>query len=316
MKRFRQTRKSLRRPATLAGVLCAGFAAVAFAQSGEPVGLLLEAGPGSTIVRQESSAPAPAAVGDMLFAGDRLLAGDGPVSYLYCPARSSQTLAPHSEALFAAGQVQVEKGRIASQKPVAVCFLPRHVALSTASQQKVGALVMRGAPLPLKLVSPLGGPVLESPPRFVWQPVERADSYDIQVSNADRQVLWKIRHKGAEIQYPSYAPPLMAPSTYSWKVTAFEGDKPLASTESKFDLITIAERREIRRQLAEIGAAGAGPASLVARAAVLEQAHLTAAALDEYQAAAQLWKDVPWLSAKIAELEQALQDAQHGVPPE
>ncbi|HYM09330.1 MAG TPA: hypothetical protein VEU62_01285, partial [Bryobacterales bacterium] len=249
MERLQQTGKRFRARAVLAGVLCAGSAATASAQSGEPVGLLLAAGPDSKIVRQEASAPAPAAVGEMLFAGDRLLAGDGSMSYLYCPGRSSQTLAPHSEALFASGQVQVEKGKIASQKAVAVCFLPRNVALSTASRQKVGALVMRGAPLPLKLVSPVGAPVLEASPRFVWQPVERADSYDIQVTNADNQVLWKIRHKGTEIRYPSYAPPLMAPSTYSWKVTAFEGDKPLAATESKFDLITIAERQQIRRQL-------------------------------------------------------------------
>jgi hypothetical protein len=300
----------------LAGALCAGLAVPLAAQSGEPVGLLLAAGSNSKIIRHEAGTPGPASVGEMLFAGDRLLTGSSPASYLYCPARSSQTLAPNSEAVFASGQVQVAKGKITSQKEVAVCFLPRTVALNTASQQKVGALVMRGVPLPLKLISPVGSPVLDAPPRFFWQPVARADSYEIQVSNSENQLLWKIRHKGTEIQYPAYAPPLMAPSTYSWKVTAFEGDRALAATESKFELLTIAEARKIRQELAETNAASSEPALLVARAAVLEQAKLTAEALLTYEAAAKVWKDAPWLQAKVNELELTLQSAQHNVAPE
>ena len=66
---------------------------------------------------------------------------------------------------------------------------------------------------------------------------------------------------------------------------------------------------DVRAELAAIGS-GSEPASVVARAAVLEKAGLSANALVEYRAAATLWPDAVWVKGKIFELqEQIAEDA-------
>ncbi len=285
------------------------------AQTAEgPVGLLTAAGPQSKIIRRDSSKPVPARVGEMLFAGDRLLAGTEPVSYLFCPSRSLQTLDRQAEALFQPAEVKVPKGKIVSQKQVGSCLLPQKVQLSLASQQKVGALVMRG--VELKLLSPVGGPALETQPKFAWQPqpAKEASSYEIEVANSEGRVLWKTRLSGTEAQYPPHAPPLIGPATYSWKVTALADGKATAATESTFQLLTTAERLKMRQDLERVSGEmkqdPSNPALRVERAAMLEQAKLAPAALEEYRALAATWKDTVWLQAKVADLEQALASAQ------
>ena len=281
-----------------------------------PVGLLIGVGPDARIVRRDSPKPVPARIGEMLFAGDRLLAGKDQASYLYCPSRSMQTLDRQGEALFQSGEVKVQKGKIASQKQVAVCTLPRAVQLSAASQQQVGALVLREVP-GLKLLAPVGSPVLETPPKFAWQALKDAESYEIQVANSEQVVLWKTRLPGTEIPYPPYAPPLIVPATYSWRVTAIAGGKPIAATESTFQLLATAERQSVRQQLADIAGAmeqdPSNPAARLARAAVLERAGLLSHAVAEYRALAADWKDAAWLELKLSELDRAIQAAQRSL---
>ncbi len=283
----------------------------------EPVGLLLAAGPQARILRRNSKAPVPAQAGEILFAGDRLRAGNGPVSYLYCPGRSSQTLDAQSEAVFQAAEVKVQKGKIVSQQEMAMCFLPQAVQLGVASQQHAGVQVVRGAP-PLRLIFPVGGPALDMPPTFAWQPLESADSYQVQVTNAARTVLWTTTLAETEIRYPGHAPPLVAPSTYRWKVTALAGGKPVAATESQFQVRRAAESRQILQDLTEIQAAleqdPSNPAWRLAKAARLERASLLPEALGEYQALKPVWKDAEWLKAKLFRLEQDLLAAQRNVP--
>ncbi len=288
------------------------------AQTAEgPVGLLTAAGPQAKLLRRDSNKPVPARVGEMLFAGDRLLAGTDPVAYLFCPSRSLQTLDRQAEALFQPTEVKVQKGKILAQKEVGSCLLPQKVRLSVASEQKVGALVMRG--IALKLLSPVGSSVLEAPPRFAWQAAKEASAYEIEVANSEGRVLWKTHVSGTEAQYPPHAPPLIGPAIYSWKVTALGGGKATAATESSFQLVTTAERLRIRQDLTRVsgqmGQDPSNPALRLVKAATLEQGNLTPAALEEYRALAATWKDAVWLQAKVADLERMLESAQRNAMP-
>lgn len=283
-----------------------------------PVGLLVSAGADARIARRASPPPVAAHAGDILFAGDRLLAGKQPVSYLFCPARSFETLEANGEALFQSAEIKIQKGKIASRKEVSVCTLPQTVALSVASRQQVGALVMRGERPELELVSPVGGPLLDTPPKFAWQPMKGADSYEIEVANAARTPLWKTQLAGTESRYPPHAPPLLAPGMYYWRVTARAAGKPLAATETSFQLLATADRVKIRQELAALSDAltqnPSDPALRLAKAAALERANLIAPALDDYRALAAEWKDAAWLAPKITQLEQAIYSAQRSVP--
>ena len=109
----------------------------------EPVGLMLAPG-GAKLLRAGTETPLAAKPGDVLFAGDALRTEAGPASFLYCPGKTSQSLAPSGEALLDAKQIKVKTGKLADQKPVASCFLPQMVRVATASQQHYGVSMTRG----------------------------------------------------------------------------------------------------------------------------------------------------------------------------
>jgi len=279
----------------------------------EPVGLLMTVGPTTKVIRPGSGSAASARVGDLLFAGDRLRTTTDPASFLFCPSRWEQTLHSQSEVLLLSDQVKIESGKMSSQKQVAVCFLPQAVRLARASQQHFGGLVMREVVPTVQLLSPLGGAVLEARPKFVWESVERADSYRIEVSDPGRRILWSTRLPGTAAQYPASAPPLTDASTYSWKVIASTGTRPISASESSFRVLPAAERAALEQGLAEISAAMAqDPSNLslqVARATRLERANLLSPALQQYQSLAAVWRDAAWLKAKVFQLQEALRAA-------
>ncbi len=283
----------------------------------EPVGLVIAAGADAQIVRRGSTAPVRASIGEILFAGDRLAAGAGPASFLYCPARLIETIDPQSEALFEITDLKLQRGKVASKKPVATCLLPRAVDLSPASRQRVGGLTMRDVPPDLELLTPLGDVILDAPLKFGWRSREGADSYQIEVANAQRTPVWNTRLEGTQIEYPAWAPPLLSPATYYWKVTALAAGKPIAATQSTFQLPTTAERQQIRQQLASIlkvlAEDPSNPALQLAKAAEFERAGRRARALDEYRTLAEAWKDASWLQEKVRELQSARLAAQLNV---
>jgi len=301
---------------TLRASLLIGLALVGQTTTQEPVGLLLGTGPDAEIVRRSAKTPLPARAGEMLFAGDRLRTGSAPASFLYCPGRASQTLGAGSEALLDAAEVKIERGKQVSRQPAGVCLLPPVVELGVASRQHAGGLVLRDVPpaASLKLVSPVGSPILDTPPKFVWAAKPEADTYLIEVANATRVVIWRTELGQTEIQYPGHAPPLVAPSFYYWRVTASAAGKPIAATESAFTVLRPAERSQLRQQLAETQSAldkdPANPALRLAKATRLERAGLLSQAVEDYQALPPAWKDHAWLKEKLAQLEQALRAAQ------
>jgi tetratricopeptide (TPR) repeat protein len=113
----------------------------------EPVGLILTAA-GGKVLRANTETPLAARSGDILFAGDSLQAIGSPANFLYCPAKSSQTLDSGGEVLLDAKQLKVKTGKLDAPKPVGACFLPQVVRVSVASQQHYGVSMTRGLAQP------------------------------------------------------------------------------------------------------------------------------------------------------------------------
>lgn len=88
------------------------FSLAAFAdQAEQPVGLLLNAG-GSKLVRFNSETPLAARPGDLLFSGDVLKTEASPASFLFCPAKAMETLAPSGEVRLDAKEPKVKSGKL------------------------------------------------------------------------------------------------------------------------------------------------------------------------------------------------------------
>ena len=123
-------------------ILCC---AAAFAQpkKEEPVGLVLSPG-GAKLLRAGVETPLNAKAGDILFAGDGMKTETAPASFLYCPSKTSQSLAPAGDLLFAASAMKVRAGKLVDSKPIASCFLPQVVRVAVASQQHYGVSMTRG----------------------------------------------------------------------------------------------------------------------------------------------------------------------------
>src|SRR5882757_33308 len=129
--------------AALATVLCLQGAEM----REEPVGLVLSAA-GGKVLRANTETPLAARAGDILFSGDSLRAVEGPASFLFCPGKTSQTLAAGGEVLLDAKQLRLKAGKLDAPKPVNACFLPQLVRVAVASQQHYVVSMTRGLAKP------------------------------------------------------------------------------------------------------------------------------------------------------------------------
>jgi tetratricopeptide (TPR) repeat protein len=121
----------------------------------DPVGLVLLPG-GAKLIRAGVETPLAAKAGDILFSGDAMKTEAAQASFLYCPSKSSQGLAPAGDVLFGPSQIKVRAGKLVDPKPIASCFLPKVVRVAVASQQHYGVSMTRGLkdPNEPKLVPP------------------------------------------------------------------------------------------------------------------------------------------------------------------
>lgn len=113
----------------------------------QPVGLVLTA-TAAKLLRAKSETPLTARTGDILFAGDSLHTESAPATFLFCPAKSSESLASNAEVTFEAAKLKIKSGKITESKPIASCFLPQLVRVSIASQQHYGVSMTRGLAKP------------------------------------------------------------------------------------------------------------------------------------------------------------------------
>ena len=275
-----------------------------------PLGVLLASGPEARLERPGQRKAAPLRPGDLLYDGDRLRAGGSPMTYLYCPARLSQTVDAASELTLQAASVVFEKGKVTVQKSVHACLLPRVARLSPAGQQRLGGLTMREVTGPVLLIGPAGGAVLAERPRFTWERAEGADSYQLALAGPDRVVFWKTTVKGIEVQYPADAPALPEGDRCIWRVTALVAGVRLGAAEAEFETLSAAERQRIVRDLVPDSE---GPAAMLTRAAQLERARLVSDAAAEYRRLEGSWPDAAWIKTKLRQLQDRIRSAQKAV---
>jgi tetratricopeptide (TPR) repeat protein len=112
----------------------------------EPVGLVLSA-TGSKLLRADTETPLEARPGDLLFSGDSLRTESGPASFLFCPAKTLDTLMPSGEVRLDAKGTKVKSGKI-SETPARACTLPQTLRVAAASQQHYGVSMTRGVSTP------------------------------------------------------------------------------------------------------------------------------------------------------------------------
>ena len=115
-----------------------------------PVGLVLVPGNGS-IIPAHSQTPLSAKAGEILFEGDILRSGASAATFLFCPAKSSETLAPAGEVSFQNEKLSIRKGNISEKRTIPSCFLPSVVHLANASEQHYGTALVRGLDKPVDL---------------------------------------------------------------------------------------------------------------------------------------------------------------------
>src|SRR5579864_4519262 len=111
-------------------------------QREEPVGLILSPG-GGKLLRANTETPLDARSGDLLFSGDGLRTASGPASFLFCPAKTLDTLSASGEVRFEANAPKVKSGKI-SEAPARACALPQTLRVAVASQQHYGVAMTRG----------------------------------------------------------------------------------------------------------------------------------------------------------------------------
>ena len=112
----------------------------------EPVGLVLSA-TGSKLLRANTETPLDARAGDLLFTGDGIRTANAPASFLFCPAKTLDTLTASGEVHFEAKAPKVKTGKVTEQ-PARACTLPQVLRIADASQQHYGVSMTRGLNTP------------------------------------------------------------------------------------------------------------------------------------------------------------------------
>ncbi len=85
---------------------------------------VLSAG-GSKLLRANTETPLAARAGDLLFAGDGLRTEAGPASFLFCPAKTIETLSAAGEVHFDAKQPKSQGRQDLRNSPLALVLCRR-----------------------------------------------------------------------------------------------------------------------------------------------------------------------------------------------
>jgi hypothetical protein len=110
-----------------------------------PAGLVLSAG---ATIERAGQPVAKVQVGELVFPGDTLRAGQAELSVLSCSENARLRLAPATEVRASDGEWAVASGKIVAREAVTSCYLPSSPKLSLASQQHYGVLAARSGSIP------------------------------------------------------------------------------------------------------------------------------------------------------------------------
>jgi len=220
------------------------WAAAAPAQT--PVGLLSLVSGDVQIVRAGQQTGAPARTADLLAAGDRIVTGaGGEATFLFCvqPQARTAKLGPGAEIEFAAGAYSVKKGSVSGERPVP-CKLPTTLLMASASRVQSGMLRLRGANLLLRSPSRTSTATLR--PEFRWEPVDRAQKYEVRVLDREERILWRAEVTGTTVEYPSDATALEWGQRYRWRVTARDASDALDEATTFFQVLSAEQAQDVR----------------------------------------------------------------------
>jgi hypothetical protein len=218
------------------------FGAAAHAQA--PVGLLSFVSGDAQIVRSGQQNPTPARTADLIAAGDRVITGTGEVTFLFCPQSKTAKLGSGAEIEFAATAYTVKKGTVSGEKQVPSCRLPATLTLASASNVQSGMLRLRGASLLLRSPSRTNTATLQ--PQFEWEPVERAQKYEVRVLDREERVLWRSEVTGTSVEYPADATALQWGQRYRWRVTARDASETLDEATTFFSVLPAEQAQDVR----------------------------------------------------------------------
>jgi hypothetical protein len=218
------------------------FALAARAQS--PVGLLSLVSGDVKIVRAGQETPVAARTADLLAAGDRIVTGaSGEATFLFCPQSKTAKAVAGSEIEFAAGSFAVRKGKLDGERAVPSCRLPATLTLAAASRVQVGKQNLRGD---LLMRSPVNTNIATLRPRFQWEEMNRAKSYELKVRDREERILWRTEVTGTEVEYPADATPLAWGQKYWWRLTARDEREPLEEVEKPFQILAADQAQDVR----------------------------------------------------------------------
>ncbi|PZD70452.1 hypothetical protein C1752_12235 [Acaryochloris thomasi RCC1774] len=105
-----------------------------------------------------------------------------------------------------------------------------------------------------RLQRPFGNTLLGRLPRFEWEPVPNASTYEIVVSGHNFK--WQSTVKGTALEYPASAPPLTPGRIYKTTVLAISEDKEISFVAASYSVVAPDEASRIRsanQQLETLG---------------------------------------------------------------
>jgi len=145
MRNLRSSPSGLQRPFRAAiGILLLGGLSFSDTTPAKetPVGLVLSA-TGAKLLKADTETPLDARPGDLLFARDGLRTTSSTASFLFCPAKTIETLTASGEVRLDDKSPKVKTGKI-SETPARACTLPQSLRVAAASQQHYGTTMSRG----------------------------------------------------------------------------------------------------------------------------------------------------------------------------
>ncbi|HEY7678867.1 MAG TPA: hypothetical protein VIC04_00005 [Terriglobia bacterium] len=286
-------------------LLLVSLSLAALARAAEPVGLLSMVSGEVRILRASESAPVVARTADLIAAGDRVLTGrNSEAAFLFCPESRAAKMAAETEVRFEAATFAVRKGKLAEERKVPTCRLPSNLALTASSKLQSGMTRLRGSDLVLR--SPARTNIADLNPRFRWEPVDGATTYELKLLDREERILWRQSLSSTESPYPGDALALVWGQKYWWRVTAREDRETISEVGSYFQVLPSEQAERVRaeetalRQLRAANPADNGPLFLLAF--LYEENGMLDAAARLYGELSQRMGPQDWVQARLNDL--------------
>jgi hypothetical protein len=236
--------------ALVAAVLVTGFRPAA-----DPAAVLVQVTGDVQLQRAGTAAPAPAALGASLAAGDRIIVATGAKAVLLYRTGRSETAT--ASLTITAPETQ-QPGGLFDQTVKTI----GQVATTDARKQPNRQGMIRPVAGEAVPIAPRNGVhVVDGWPTLTWFSISSAAGYMVQLRRIDDAGTRPVRfHAGTDTTFtlPADAAPLVAGAEYEWTVAAVPSGRP--ATVQRFRVLDAAGHAVLAARLDAIRAAGLDPA--------------------------------------------------------